>query len=148
MRSLAALLSVSLSAGCLGGPLTTSMTATSPSPVPDVFACTRQQLKALDFDQSSLDVKENRVTARQYDETVRRPDVRFRRIVNRLEIEVVPASSGGLTQLTINAGTFAELATQRGPTEEQERTSDAVRTAAQTIVKKCGGAVDSLSVPS
>jgi hypothetical protein len=68
--------------------------------------------------------------------------VRFHRLVDRLEIEAVPASGGSaMTQLTVTARTFAELATQRGPTEEQERPSETVRKAAQKIVERCGGEV-------
>jgi hypothetical protein len=142
MRFSAPLATVWVIAGCVGASMDSTVSAASPSPVPDVFACTRQQVKTLDFDQTSLDVKDYRVTAKRYDESVTRPDVRFRRLVDRLEIEAVPASGGGaLTQLTVTARTFAELATQRGPTEEQERPSETVRNAAQKIVERCGGEV-------
>ncbi len=138
MRYSLPLVTAVLLAGC-GGAMTTTLTGTSPVPTPDAFACVRGQLKALDFRQSSLDNNENRVTARQYDETVRRPDVSFRRLVDRLEIEVAPGADGAVTTLTVKASTFAELTTQRGPTEVQERTSERARTAAEAIVKKCSG---------
>jgi hypothetical protein len=119
----ALLTTVCLLAGCTGaGSMNTMLSAASPSPVPDV--------------------KDYRVTAKHYDEKVTRPDVRFHRLVDRLEVEAVPASGGGaLTQLTVTARTFAELATHRGPTEEQERPSETVRDAAQKIVERCGGEV-------
>ncbi|MBA3521869.1 MAG: hypothetical protein H0T90_05135 [Gemmatimonadales bacterium] len=138
MRSNFPLVTAILLAGC-GRAMTTTLTGTSPAPTPDAFACVRSQLKALDFRQSSLDTDENRVTARQYDETVRRPDVNFRRLVDRLEIEVAPGADGAVTTLTVNASTFAESTTQRGPTEVQERTSERARTAAEAIVEKCSG---------
>jgi hypothetical protein len=142
MRFPASLATLCVLAGCAGGSMDSTMSAASPSPVPDVFACARQQMKTLNFDQTSVDVKDYRVTAKHYDETIVRPDVRFRRLVDRLEIEAVPASGGGaLTQLTVTARTFAELATQRGPTEEQERPSETARNAAQKIVERCGGEV-------
>ena len=52
-------------------------------------------------------------------------------------------AAGGLApyKLTVTARTFADLATQRGPTEEQERPSETVRNAAQKIVERCGGEV-------
>jgi hypothetical protein len=122
--------------------------AASPSPTPDVFTCVRGQLKANKFDQTSIDVNENRLTARKYDEKVRRPDVSFRRLVDRLEIEVAPGTGGdSVSTVSINARTFAETVTQRGPTETQERTSQTAQTAAQTILDKCSHPVDSLSVP-
>jgi hypothetical protein len=138
-----AALAVWLLAGCAGGgSMNTMLTAASPSPVPDVFACARQQVKALDFDQTSLDVKDFRLTAKRYDEKVTRPDVRFHRLVDRLEIEAAPAADGGaLTKLTVTARTFADVSTHRGPTEEQERPSETVRNAAQKIVERCGGEV-------
>ncbi len=142
MRFPASLVTLGVLAGCASGSMDSTLTAASPSPVPDVFACAKQQVKALDFDQTSLDVKDYRLTAKRYDETVTRPDVRFHRLVNRLEIEAVPASeSGALTKLTVTARTFADLATHRGPTEEQERPSETVRNAAQKIVERCGGEV-------
>jgi hypothetical protein len=148
MGSYRSLLITLLTAGCAGGQMTSSYMAASPSPTPDVFACVRGQLKANRFDQTSIDVNDNRLTARKYDETVTRPDVTFRRLVDRLEIEVAPGAGGdSVTTVSIKARTFAETMNQRGPTETQERTSETARSAAQTILDKCGRQVDSLSVP-
>lgn len=127
-----------LAAGCANAPLTSSLSGMSPSPTPDVFACVRGQLKTLEFDQSSIDVKDYRVNARKFEENIRRPDVNFRRLVHRLEIEVTPGTGGAVTLLSVDAKTFAELTTSRGPTEEQERTSEIARQAAQTIIDECG----------
>lgn len=143
MRSTACLVAVCLLAACSNAPLTTSLTAASPSPSPDVFACARQQLKAIDFDQSSIDLKDQRLNALRYDEQQRRPDVQFRRIVDRLEIEAVPSGGTSATKLTVNARTFGEYTTQRGPTEVQERTSDTALKAARTLIERCGGEVAS-----
>jgi hypothetical protein len=123
--------------------------AASPAPTPDVFACARGQLKANRFDQTSIDVNDNRLTARKYDETVTRPDVSFRRLVDRLEIDVAPGAGGDtVTTVSVKARTFAETMNQRGPTETQERTSEGAKAAAQAIVDKCSHPVDSLRVPS
>lgn len=134
-------------AGCAGAPLSTPLTGSSPAPAPDAFACVQQQLKAVGFSQSSYDADELRVNARKFDEEQRRPDVQFRRIVDRLEIDVDPGRDGAITNITVDAKTFAELTTQRGPTESQERTSETARAAAQTILQKCSQPVDSTSVP-
>ena len=133
--------------GCAGGPLSTRIEGTSPVAAPDAFACVRDQLKAVEFSQSSYDADELRVTARKFDDQQRRPDVQFRRIVDRLEIDVGPGSGDALTNITVDAKTFAELTTQRGPTESQEKTSETALSAAQTILQKCSRPVDSLSVP-
>jgi hypothetical protein len=148
MASHRSLLWILLIAGCAGGQMASSFTAASPSPAPDVFACARGQLKSIRFDQTSYDLTDYRLTARKYDETVTRPDVTFRRLVDRLEITVAPgAGADSVSVLSIVARTFGETVNQRGPTETQERTSESARAAAQAILDKCGRAVDSDSVP-
>jgi hypothetical protein len=127
--------------------MTSTVSGTSPIPAPDAFTCVRDQIKAVGFTQSSYNTDRLRVTARKFDESQRRPDVQFRRMVDRLEIEVAPGSGNAVTTITVDAKTFAELATHRGPTEEQEKTSETARAAAQTILQKCSQPVDSLSVP-
>jgi hypothetical protein len=142
------LITTLLAAACGGGQMTSSYLAASPSPTPEVFACVRKQLKVNKFDQTSMDVSENRVNGRKFDETVRRPDVTFRRLVDRLEIEVAPGAGGDtVSTLSINARTFAETVNQRGPTETQEKTSQTAQAASQAIVDSCSHPVDSLAVP-
>ena len=138
---------VAVVSGCVGGPRTTTVTATSPVPAPDAFECLRKELKSVGFDQTSYDVDEFRITARKFDDSQRRPDVQFRRIVDRLEIQVAPGSGDAITNLTVDAKTFAEYTTHRGPTEEQEKTSTTALGAARTLTQKCSQPVDSLSVP-
>lgn len=133
--------------GCAGASRTTSLVGTSPVPAPDAFECVRNQLKTVSFAQTSYDTEALRLTARKFDDTQRRPDVQFRRMVDRLEIEVAPGTAGAVTNIKVDAKTFAELTTHRGPTEEQEKTSTAAREAAQTIIQKCSRPVDSTSVP-
>lgn len=147
MRSPTFLVAICLLGGCTNAPLATTLTAASPLPAPDVFQCARDHLKTIRFDQSSIDLNDQRLTARRYDQTVRRSDVQFRRMVERLEIQAIPGSGNAMTTLQVTARTFAEYTTQRGPTEEQERTSETAREAAQTILEKCTRPVDSLSVP-
>jgi hypothetical protein len=147
MRSPTFLVAICMLGACSNAPLATTLTAGSPSPAPDVFQCARGQLKAIKFDQSSLDLDDRRLTARRYDHSARRADVQFRRLVERLEIEAIPGGGDTVTTLKVTALTFAEYTTQRGPTEEQERTSETARAAAQTILEKCSHPVDSLSVP-
>jgi hypothetical protein len=82
-------------------------------------------------------VDAHRVTARRYDETVRRADVRFRRMVDVLEIEV-RADATGQTALAVQSKTFAEFFTERGPTFVQEETSEGARAAGQAVLEACG----------
>ena len=128
-------------AACAGGALAATTSQPSPAPAPDAFTCVREQLKAVGFHQTSYDAARLRVSARRFDENQRRPDTQFRRIVDRLEIEVAPGSGGEVSRINVFARTFAELATQRGPTEEEQKASPTARAAAQAIVDKCGGTV-------
>ena len=133
--------------GCAGGTRTTTLTGASPAPAPDAFECLRNQLKGVGFAQTSYDTDQMRITARKFDEEVRRPDVTFRRLVDRLEIQVSPGTGDAVTNIAVDAKTFAEYNTHRGPTEEQEKTSTTAQSAAQTLIQKCSQPVDSTSVP-
>lgn len=135
-------------AGCAGGSLTTTATQPSPAAAPDAFSCVRKQLGAVGFSQTSYDAERLRVAARRFDETQRRPDTQFRRMVDRLEIEVAPGTGEALSTITVEASTFAELTTQRGPTEVQERASETARAAADTILRECGRGADDTGVPT
>ena len=146
MRSPAWLVALLVLPGCGNAPYATTLTASSPSPAPDVLQCARNQLKAIRFDQTSIDVDDHRLTARKFDDTVRRADVQFRRMVDRLEIEAEPATGGAVTVLEVTPRTFAEYTTQRGPTEVQEKTSATAQAAAETLLQKCSQPVDSASV--
>ncbi|MGH7539053.1 MAG: hypothetical protein ACREMF_10475 [Gemmatimonadales bacterium] len=126
-----------LGIGCGGRSLTVAVTAATPTPVPDVFSCVRASLQPIGYRQSSLDVDAHRVTARRNDETARRADVRFRRTVDEIEIEV-RADATGQTALEVQSKTFSEYFTERGPTFVQEETSDGARRAGQAVLEACG----------
>ena len=109
------------------------------SSAPDAaFECVRRQLPTLDYKQRSLDVAEHRITAQKYDLEARRSDVQFRRLINRMEIEV-GANAGGQTSIDVISHTIAEYTTQRGPTEVEEKASADVREDAQKLLKACHG---------
>jgi hypothetical protein len=147
MRVSVRLLTVSTLAACGGAPLATTVTAPSPAPAPDVFQCARNNLKAIDFSQSSYDTEEQRLNARRFDYETSRPDVTFRRIVDRLEVQATPGDSGAMTTLKITARTFGEYVTQRGPTEVEESASETARNAAQKLLDLCITPADSTRVP-
>jgi hypothetical protein len=128
--------------GCGGAPLTTTATQPSPAPAPDAFSCVREQIKAIGFSQTAVDVDALWVKAHRFDETQRRPDTQFRRMVDRLLIEVAPGTGESVSTITAQSSTFAELATQRGPTEVQEKASETATAAAQTILRNCSTPAD------
>jgi hypothetical protein len=103
---------------------------------PDTFACVKKQLGELGYRQTSSDAAEYRINAAKVDYKSRRPDTQFRRILNKLEMDVA-AEADGQTSIKALARTFAEYTTQRGPTEEEEKPSEQVRSDAQTVLERC-----------
>lgn len=128
--------SLLLPAGC-GGTLYLAINGTSPRPPVEVFDCVRTQIPVLGFTQTSIDPEEHRITARRFDAGARKADTRFRRMVERLSIELTSSAEGG-ARLEIAAHSLAELMTPRGPTEIEESASPAVRAAAQKLLEACG----------
>jgi hypothetical protein len=102
-----------------------------------VYACIRAGIGPIGYTQTSYDVDAHRLTARRFDEAVHRPDVRFRRMVDELEIEVRPDSTGQ-SAIVLSSRTFAEYMTERGQTLVQEAASDGVRAASQAVLAACG----------
>lgn len=136
-----------LLAGCGARSMNATYDASTALPAPDVFQCLRERIPKVGFSQTSYDLDAQRLTAQRYDNNARRPDVQFRRVVDRLEFDVGPGSEGAVTKLVVTAKTYAELTTQRGPTEQQEKPSKTVTEAAQALIDQCGTPVDSTKVP-
>jgi hypothetical protein len=126
---------VLLSVGC-GSTLYLAVKGMSPRPPAEVFDCVQKQIPVLGYDQTSMDAEAHRLTARKYNWETRFADSRFRRMNERLSIEIGKAEAGA--QLKIAAHTFAELMTQRGPTEVEQEASAGVKAAAQAIMEACG----------
>jgi hypothetical protein len=124
-------------AGCGHAFATPTEVRTSAAPEA-VFACVKQQLGALGYRQSSIDTDELRVNASKVDSKARRSDTQFRRVVNKLEVDVSPEADGQAS-LKVVPRTFAEYTTQRGPTEVEEKSSEQVTSDAQRLVKACKG---------
>ena len=102
----------------------------------DTFTCLKDQLAALGYKQTSIDVDEHRVSGAKYDLKSRRPDTQFRRIVHRIDVDVA-AEADGQTSIEIRPRTLAEYTTQRGPTEVEEKASEEVSTDAQLLLERC-----------
>jgi hypothetical protein len=109
--------------------------STSASP-DETFECVKNQMAALGFKQSSVDADEHRVTATKIDMKTRRSDTQFRRLLDRLEVEVA-AAADGQTSIDVRGHTFAEYTTQRGPTEVEEKPSADVNAASQELLSRC-----------
>jgi hypothetical protein len=102
----------------------------------ETYACVKKQLAELGYKQTSNDVSEYRVSGTKYDYKTRRADVQFRRMVNKLDIDVA-AEADGQTGITATGQTFAEYTTHRGPTEEQEKASSEVNADAAQLMERC-----------
>jgi hypothetical protein len=109
--------------------------STSASP-DETFECVKNQMAALGFKQSSVDADERRVSATKIDMNTRRSDTQFRRLLDRLEVEVA-AAADGQTSIDVRGHTFAEYTTQRGPTEVEEKPSENVNAASQELLSRC-----------
>jgi hypothetical protein len=116
---------------------TPATTQTSAAPE-EVFDCVKRQIPALGYKQTSIDTDEHRISGTKLDLESRRPDTQFRRMLNRLEIQVAPEANGQ-TSIAVQARTFAEYTTQRGPTEVEEKASEEVKTASRQLVERCRG---------
>ncbi len=103
-----------------------------------VFDCVKQQFAALEYKQTSYDTDALRINGTRIDLKTRRADTQFRRMLDKLEVDVSPEASGQ-TSLTVTGHTFAEYTTQRGPTEVEEKPSPAVKSDAQRLVERCHG---------
>jgi hypothetical protein len=124
-----------LLAGC-GKALSTPVNTRTAAGPEDTFACVKKQLGALGYRQTSTDATEYRITATKIDSKSRRADTQFRRVLDKLDVDVA-ATAEGQTSIEVLPRTFAEYTTQRGPTEVQERASELVKADAQTLLDRC-----------
>jgi len=102
----------------------------------ETFDCVKRQLAPLGYKQTSIDVDGHRINASKIDPKARRPDTQFRRVLDKLEVEVA-AEADGQTSIKATGHTFAEYTTQRGPTEVEEKASDEVKSATQQLLERC-----------
>jgi len=114
---------------------TPASTTTTAGP-DETYACVKKQLGELGYKQTSNDAAEFRVTATKFDYESRRPDVQFRRMVNKLDVDMAPEANG-TTSIKALGRTFAEYTTQRGPTEQEEKASEQVKTDTQALLERC-----------
>jgi hypothetical protein len=108
---------------------------TSASP-DETFECVRKQLDTLGYKRTSYDTDARRISGTKIDQKTRRSDTQFRRMLDKLEVEVSPQTDGQ-TSIQVAGRTFAEYTTQRGPTEVEEKASQGVRSASQQLVQRC-----------
>ena len=136
MRTVLTLGLLVLASAC-GGSYYSTLTA-SPSAAPgDVIACARSKLDSLGFRAKAYDETDYRYQAQKTDNALHRADPQYRRNVERIEAQAAPAADGK-TSLTVVGRTFAEYETHRGPTEQEEQASTAVKSAAQAVLESCG----------
>jgi hypothetical protein len=104
----------------------------------DTFDCVKRQLSALGYKQTSIDTDEHRISGSKIDMKSRRADTQFRRILDKLEVDVSPEANGE-TSIDVQGRTFAEYTTQRGPTEVEEKPSAEVQESTQRLLERCRG---------
>ena len=121
--------------GCAHAYTSPTMVKTTTAPGV-VFDCVKHQLGVLGYKLSSVDTDALRVNATKIDLKTRRSDTQFRRILQKLEVEVAPGADGQ-TSLEVVPHTFGEYTTHRGPTEVEEKPMDAVTNDAQSLLETC-----------
>jgi hypothetical protein len=131
-----ALLAGALVLSACGKTLSTPISTRTSAGPEETYACVRKQLGELGYRQTSHDVSDRRITATKIDSKSRRADVQFRRVLNKLDVDVA-AEADGQTSIAALPRTFAEYSTHRGPTEEQEKTSEAVKADAEHLLERC-----------
>jgi hypothetical protein len=122
-------------AGCAHAYASPTVARTSAAPGV-VFDCVKQQIGVLGYKQNSIDTDALRVNATKLDLVTRRSDTQFRRILNKLQVDV-NAESDGQTSLKVVPQTFGEYTTQRGPTEVEEKPSKDVTADGQRLMEAC-----------
>ena len=106
---------------------------------PDLYGCATASARALKYKLTSNDSASRFEARRNYSQRQEGPDVDEYNRADVLTVEIVKArndSTGGTT-LKVQAGTLSTHETKRGPTEEPEYASDAVKKDAQTIITRC-----------
>lgn len=137
MRSYPILGALVLLGACGPGSLPIALTASPSSSPPDAMACARAKLDTLGYSLTSFDQTDLRLNVRKIDDNVHRASPRYRHNIDRLEVQATPGADGK-TSLAVTGRTYAEFSTERGPTEEEESASKAVRETAQALVDACG----------
>lgn len=119
-----------------GHPYAPPATVTTAAAPADVFQCAKQRLGEMGYKQSSIDTDALRVNATKVDLVSRRADTQFRRMLNKIAVEVSPGADGQ-TALKTEGHTFAEYTTQRGPSEVEETPSDTVKNDVRQLAEHC-----------
>ena len=137
MRSYPILGALVLLGACGPGSLPIALTASPASSPPDAMACARAKLDTLGYTPTSFNKDDLLLNARKIDNDVHRANPRYRHNIDRVEVQATPGADGK-TSLAVTGRTYAEFSTERGPTEEEESASKAVRETAQALVDACG----------
>lgn len=136
-RSLLVLIGLVVAA-CAGSLWPTTRVQTK-SFAPDLYGCAAASARALKYKLVSNDSSVRFEARRNYSQRQEGPEVDEYNRADVLTVEIVRArnDSTGATTLKVQAGTLSTHETKRGPTEDPEYASDAVKKDAQTIVTRC-----------
>ena len=124
--------------GC-GATLWPTTKVQTKSYAPDLYGCAAASARALKYKLTSNDSASRFEARRTYSLRAEGPDVDEYGRADVLTVEIVKArnDSTGATTLKVQAGTLSTHETKRGPTDEPEYASEAVKKDAQTIVTRC-----------
>jgi hypothetical protein len=106
---------------------------------PDLYGCAAASARALKYKLISNDSASRFEARRNYSQKAAGPEVDEYNRADVITVEIVKArndTTGGTT-LKVQAGTLSTHETKRGPTDDPEYASDAVKKDAQTIITRC-----------
>jgi len=128
-----------LAAAACAGTLWPTTKVQTKSFAPDLYGCAAASARALKYKLTSNDSASRFEARRNYSLRAEGPDVDEYNRADVLTVEIVKArnDSTGATTLKVQAGTLSTHETKRGPTDEPEYASDAVKKDAQTLITRC-----------
>lgn len=122
-------------AGC--GTLWPSVTFQAPSNQ-DALACVTEQAKSLGYYVSWTDRRTGLDATREIEDVEHRSYEESKRY-DVLAVRASGKGSGGAPEFRVEARSFAERMTRRGPTRMDQYASSRVKSDAQTLADRCGG---------
>jgi hypothetical protein len=124
--------------GCGGGALYHAGSVSATMGPEDSYTCVRTQLKAMKYKEESHDDDGHRVIARKENAALAVSATTLRKSFDQLITEI-HADAGGSTVIKVEAHSFREYQTARGPTQDEQEATQQVQADATELLKQCQG---------
>jgi tRNA nucleotidyltransferase (CCA-adding enzyme) len=124
--------------GCGGGALYHVGSVSAAMGPQDSYDCVRKQLKAMKYKEESHDDDAHRVIARKENTELAVSATTLRKTFDQLVTEI-HADASGTTVIKVEAHSFREYQTARGPTVDEQEATQLVQADASELLKQCQG---------